>query len=213
MIRRLLLISFMLVAQLLDARSVLMEPRPAQVGFAEKVNAYVNSVHNKTSKDGVGQVLSKALFLSPNSAMKNVTAILNELGPHLIRDKSVAEQEACSASLIKILVPIVSQFETALFKGIHTVEHSLEYWQYQELHPASYFFHKSPIKYFTFDQKKEVADKIQVLKKMREQHFELLGRINIHLSTFDAQTAVQNQYRSEERRVGKECRSRWSPYH
>ena len=25
--------------------------------------------------------------------------------------------------------------------------------------------------------------------------------------------AVQPNYRSEERRVGKECRSRWSPYH
>src|SRR3712207_9098021 len=24
---------------------------------------------------------------------------------------------------------------------------------------------------------------------------------------------VQRQFRSEERRVGKECRSRWSPYH
>jgi len=24
---------------------------------------------------------------------------------------------------------------------------------------------------------------------------------------------VDNPYRSEERRVGKECRSRWSPYH
>ena len=24
---------------------------------------------------------------------------------------------------------------------------------------------------------------------------------------------VGKQYRSEERRVGKECRSRWSPYH
>ena len=23
----------------------------------------------------------------------------------------------------------------------------------------------------------------------------------------------ENDYRSEERRVGKECRSRWSPYH
>ena len=194
MIRRLLLISFVLVAQLLDARSVLMEPRPAQVGFAEKVNAYVNSVHSKTPKDGIGQVLSKALFLSASSSMKGVTAILNELGPHLIRDKSVVEQEACSASLIKILVPIVSQFETALFKGIHTIEHSLEYWQFQELHPASYFFHKAPIKYFTFDQKKEVADKIQVLKKMREQHFVLLGKVNIHLSTFDAQMAVQDQY-------------------
>ena len=25
--------------------------------------------------------------------------------------------------------------------------------------------------------------------------------------------SVQYAYRSEERRVGKECRSRWSPYH
>ena len=25
--------------------------------------------------------------------------------------------------------------------------------------------------------------------------------------------ALQESYRSEERRVGKECRSRWSPYH
>ena len=24
---------------------------------------------------------------------------------------------------------------------------------------------------------------------------------------------IANRYRSEERRVGKECRSRWSPYH
>ena len=26
-------------------------------------------------------------------------------------------------------------------------------------------------------------------------------------------TIIVGQYRSEERRVGKECRSRWSPYH
>ena len=26
-------------------------------------------------------------------------------------------------------------------------------------------------------------------------------------------TTLENQGRSEERRVGKECRSRWSPYH
>ena len=29
----------------------------------------------------------------------------------------------------------------------------------------------------------------------------------------DEQDALKNQLRSEERRVGKECRSRWSPYH
>ena len=30
---------------------------------------------------------------------------------------------------------------------------------------------------------------------------------------FNAKTADQGDLRSEERRVGKECRSRWSPYH
>ena len=30
---------------------------------------------------------------------------------------------------------------------------------------------------------------------------------------FDLQRAVATLARSEERRVGKECRSRWSPYH
>ena len=30
---------------------------------------------------------------------------------------------------------------------------------------------------------------------------------------FQAQTDYQSGKRSEERRVGKECRSRWSPYH
>ena len=29
----------------------------------------------------------------------------------------------------------------------------------------------------------------------------------------DAQNALSSSSRSEERRVGKECRSRWSPYH
>ena len=35
------------------------------------------------------------------------------------------------------------------------------------------------------------------------------GRINIEHMTSDALMTS----RSEERRVGKECRSRWSPYH
>ena len=31
--------------------------------------------------------------------------------------------------------------------------------------------------------------------------------------TYYASKAKKDGYRSEERRVGKECRSRWSPYH
>ena len=38
-----------------------------------------------------------------------------------------------------------------------------------------------------------------------------LGEIMLRLSTPGNTRFVQS--RSEERRVGKECRSRWSPYH
>ena len=33
------------------------------------------------------------------------------------------------------------------------------------------------------------------------------------LGIYPEKTIIQKETRSEERRVGKECRSRWSPYH
>ena len=41
----------------------------------------------------------------------------------------------------------------------------------------------------------------------------LIGSINYALSLGFALTFLLAGLRSEERRVGKECRSRWSPYH
>ena len=35
----------------------------------------------------------------------------------------------------------------------------------------------------------------------------------IEMSDSDTEEIIRNAIRSEERRVGKECRSRWSPYH
>ena len=40
----------------------------------------------------------------------------------------------------------------------------------------------------------------------------LTGRSHKELDLLDG-VAVKKFFRSEERRVGKECRSRWSPYH
>ena len=55
------------------------------------------------------------------------------------------------------------------------------------------------------------ADEIIVLEegKVKERgiHEELMNRHGLYYETY------LSQYRSEERRVGKECRSRWSPYH
>ena len=38
-------------------------------------------------------------------------------------------------------------------------------------------------------------------------------KMKIKVKTIDALSDSENFERSEERRVGKECRSRWSPYH
>ena len=41
----------------------------------------------------------------------------------------------------------------------------------------------------------------------------LVTGVGSYLSGLGAETSVRTRSRSEERRVGKECRSRWSPYH
>ena len=46
------------------------------------------------------------------------------------------------------------------------------------------------------------SHKSQFIASRREYEARQLNDLNIH-----------KQVRSEERRVGKECRSRWSPYH
>ena len=48
----------------------------------------------------------------------------------------------------------------------------------------------------------------QVLKLMKDKEVEY-----VDLRFTDPRGKLQHLTRSEERRVGKECRSRWSPYH
>ena len=56
--------------------------------------------------------------------------------------------------------------------------------------------------------------------KIKQTGLKVLGinDMNSHVWGFNHQSVIykrclHKQYRSEERRVGKECRSRWSPYH
>src|SRR2546423_13086619 len=45
------------------------------------------------------------------------------------------------------------------------------------------------------------------------EHESAAGIADAYEAAFHADAALMNLLRSEERRVGKECRSRWSPYH
>src|SRR2546430_10689635 len=59
---------------------------------------------------------------------------------------------------------------------------------------------------YTFDKANANA-----LSKHETQYFEMVGNRAIYHDGWVAATTPP--VRSEERRVGKECRSRWSPYH
>ena len=54
------------------------------------------------------------------------------------------------------------------------------------------------------------ADKRQLLDSLRQERVAAPRKITV--TRRETSTIRQND-RSEERRVGKECRSRWSPYH
>src|SRR3989454_3025251 len=66
------------------------------------------------------------------------------------------------------------------------------------------------------DNQRQLAKSFGVTLMTLRQALELLEREHLitrrhGLGTFVAAPSID--YRSEERRVGKECRSRWSPYH
>ena len=64
--------------------------------------------------------------------------------------------------------------------------------------------------YLNYIEKNKKLSKNTVASYNRDlkKYVEYLNERNINLSD-----VVENDIRSEERRVGKECRSRWSPYH
>ena len=53
----------------------------------------------------------------------------------------------------------------------------------------------------------------KIKKKYSKTDCLILGIGFLILGLFVLSIAIPIVYRSEERRVGKECRSRWSPYH
>ena len=55
---------------------------------------------------------------------------------------------------------------------------------------------------------------MQILTELKEEIRNktiIIGDFNTPLTSMDGSSS--QKIRSEERRVGKECRSRWSPYH
>src|SRR3990172_8828217 len=61
------------------------------------------------------------------------------------------------------------------------------------------------------------AEALELVKKLKQRNSPialfLVDQRMPGITGIDFLTEARKYYRSEERRVGKECRSRWSPYH
>ena len=55
--------------------------------------------------------------------------------------------------------------------------------------------------------------KLGELKKVKEENGTIIAIGGCMMQEKHITNKIKESYRSEERRVGKECRSRWSPYH
>ena len=62
-------------------------------------------------------------------------------------------------------------------------------------------------------QAENIEDCYLVVKEIKEQSYNFVQHPPIENRSSDPRASTPSTTRSEERRVGKECRSRWSPYH
>ena len=67
---------------------------------------------------------------------------------------------------------------------------------------------------FTIKAQEAVQQAVQLVTKNNQQVIEPVHLLKAVIMTGESVTNfIFQKLRSEERRVGKECRSRWSPYH
>ena len=65
-----------------------------------------------------------------------------------------------------------------------------------------------------FDSAEDKAIKQQKLLELEKKGYcQATPELQKGMQTLFVNAAIEGGFRSEERRVGKECRSRWSPYH
>src|SRR5258708_40121199 len=94
---------------------------------------------------------------------------------------------------------------TTLFRSVNTSSYSLR----NEMQRFSYGGADAPIpdlKHFGWHD---------MVERWRYQdvYYNWLAYPNLHIASANGGYSFTLEHRSEERRVGKECRSRWSPYH
>jgi hypothetical protein len=153
------------------------------------VKPYVDAIHkiNKFQKNNNNDILSHV--------KKSIEPLKNLAASNPAVTKSEAQQQIGMALLLKAAMPLGLQAQEIICEMLHKLDNYISYWREQKHHQISYFFHKNPQKWFSFQkQKKEIEDNLHWLKIVHDDHLRCLAKLAEHESLFNQSASLNHQY-------------------
>lgn len=178
-------------------------------GFAKKVSEYIKNtkanVHlveqNPTIQELLDEKKVKTEFpkgeIQPKE-FKALQELVQDVSKALeqihIDDVALAEQVR-SALLLRAAVPFYFYTRCVVLDILKHIDKQITSWEHRASHPVSYFFHKSPLKWFSKkSQREEIREALSRLRNLQKKHFQILGELTAHVGRFDTQAPYDKQY-------------------
>ncbi len=167
--------------------------------FESKVRKYVEGICSK-QKPEVQKILNAIGTVHKRIEYDELKQMLDDVvqaRAHVQGDtnNTQAHEELRCALLLKVSVPLAEFVRKAMLHTLNDLGKQIKYWEHQQAHPISYFFHKSPHKWLTQrKQSQEILGNLHQLRHVQTEHFKMLGILKIHLNSFDNNAAVPDQY-------------------
>jgi hypothetical protein len=98
------------------------------------------------------------------------------------------------ALFIKMACLLSMHITKQSIQSLGTIDNHIQFWEYQFHHPTYYFFHKSPLKWFSKEQQlREVRENLAYLRAMQDHFFTTIGSFNRQLAAFNPNMPFDKQ--------------------
>ena len=203
--------------RLIDPLAELVKIDPKSIGVGQYQHD-VDQTKLKKSLDRTIEFCVNSVGVNVNTASKHLLTYISGLGPQLAQNIVDYRKEngdfARRTDLLKVPRMGAKAFEQAA--GFLRIPHAQNPLDNSAVHPERYPI----VEKMADDLNCTVSDLIEnkEMKKQLDLKNYISGDVGMPtlsdiIAELDKPGRDPRRYRSEERRVGKECRSRWSPYH
>jgi hypothetical protein len=192
--------------------SVSQVAHSSRKSFSQKVEAYVKRIQPTSDQQAIKLLLnlSNELTLQINKQVNSAQSAIRKKAHHeflsIINNLQVYPENydhntdplflnARELVLVRVAAALVEDVRGKIIRILSTIDYHLSYWKEQQTHTTSYWFHKSPLKWFKGPrQEVEVANHIKRLKERQDHYFEVLGVISKEVDKFKVNGSMQEQY-------------------